>query len=181
VATATFRKGLGAFYTGEPVARTIVKWAVRDRGDSVLDPSCGDGVFLSSAFRFLEGMGSGHPKMWGIDVDGDALRSVKARIPECSLLGADFFSIRPGDIPFFDAVIGNPPFIRYQAFNGSSRSSALARAKEAGVHLPELYSSWAPFLVHAASFLSKGGRLGMVVPAELAHAQYAREVLLSLA
>ncbi len=177
VATATFEKIFGAFYTAEPVARTITKWAVRGPSDSVLDPSCGDGVFLSSAARRLEGMGSKNPQVWGIDINEDALQSVKARLPECRLVKADFFSSRPGDIPFFNAVIGNPPFIRYQNFNGSSRSTALARAREGGVHLPKLSSSWAPFLVHAAAFLAKGGRLGMVVPAELGHARYAREVL----
>jgi len=177
VATATFQKSFGAFYTAEPVARTIVRWAVRNRNDSVLDPSCGDGVFLSSAVRHLEGMGCGHPQIWGIDVSEGALRSVKASLPECRLLNTDFFSTKPGDIPLFDAIIGNPPFIRYQVFNGSCRSSALARAEEAGVHLPKLSSSWAPFLVHAVAFLKKDGRLGMVVPAELGHAQYARGVL----
>lgn len=177
MATATFQKSFGAFYTAEPVAHTITKWAVRDRNDSVLDPSCGDGVFLSSAARCLAAMGGKSPQIWGIDVNEGALRSAKARLPECRLLNVDFFSTKPGDIPSFNAIIGNPPFIRYQTFNGSSRSAALARAKEAGVHLPKLSSSWAPFLVHAAAFLAKGGRLGMVVPAELGHAQYAREVL----
>lgn len=177
MATATFQKSFGAFYTAEPVARTIIKWAVRNPSDSVLDPSCGDGVFLSSAFRHLESLGSSNPQIWGIDVNEEALQSVKARIPACRLLSADFFSAKPGDVPFFDAIIGNPPFIRYQTFNGATRSSALARAEEAGVHLPKLSSSWAPFLVHATAFLSKGGRLGMVVPAELGHAQYARGVL----
>ena len=175
--TATIQKSFGAFYTGEPVARTIVRWAVRNPTDSVLDPSCGDGVFLSSAVRRLEGIGSSNPQIWGIDVNEKALHSVKAGLPQCRLLSADFFSTKQGEIPFFDAIIGNPPFIRYQTFNGSSRSSALARAKEVGVHLPKLSSSWAPFLVHAVAFLNKGGRLGMVVPAELGHAQYAREVL----
>jgi hypothetical protein len=122
-------------------------------------------------------MGSKNPQIWGIDVNEDALQSVKGSLPECRLLNVDFFSAKPGDIPFFDAIIGNPPFIRYQTFNGSSRSSALVRAREAGVHLPKSSSSWAPFLVHAVAFLKKDGRLGMVVPAELGHAQYARGVL----
>lgn len=177
MATATFQKSLGAFYTAEPVARTIVKWAVRHPDDSVLDPSCGDGIFLSSALHRLASMGSRNPEIWGVDIDEEALRSLEGRLPNCKLLSADFFSTKPGEIPLFNAVIGNPPFIRYQTFNGSKRSSALARAREVGVHLPMLSSSWAPFLVHAVAFLRKGGRLGMVVPAELGHARYAREVL----
>lgn len=171
------QKTLGAYYTREPVARAIVRWAVRRPGDAVLDPSCGDGVFLSSAVCHLTDIGSANPKVWGVDVNAEVVGAARPCLPECRVLSGDFFSIKPGDLPVFDAVIGNPPFIRYQAFNGSSRLAALARAAEAGVRLTELASSWAPFLIHSTAFLAKGGRLGMVVPAELGHARYAKEVI----
>jgi hypothetical protein len=177
MATATVQKSLGAFYTDERVARIIVDWAVRNPSDCVLDPSCGQGVFLSAASERLRDMGNSTPEIWGIDIDVEAVRAAKAQSPASSLLKADFFSLKTGDLPFFDAVVGNPPFIRYQSFNGTTRASALARASEAGVDPAQLSSSWAPFLVHAAGFLKKGGRLGMVVPVELGHAQYARRVL----
>lgn len=112
-----------------------------------------------------------------MDIDPDALRAARCRSPLPRLLKHDFFSLRPWDIPAVTAVVGNPPFIRYQTFNGKTRINALRCAQEAGVQLPQLSSSWAPFLVHAAAFLQQGGRLGMVAPAELVHAQYAREVL----
>ena len=175
--TATLQKSLGAFYTDVPIARYIVKWALRDPSDSVLDPSCGDGVFLSTAFEQLQSMGSAQPTICGIDIDEKAVSTTKSRLPTARLIQADFFSVRPAEIPFFNAVVGNPPFIRYQSFNGDLRLSALARAREAGVNLAQLSSSWAPFLVHAVGFLRPGGRLGMVVPSELGHAQYARSVL----
>jgi adenine-specific DNA-methyltransferase len=177
MATVTLQKTFGAYYTDERVARSIVQWAVRSPTDTVLDPSCGDGVFLASAHDQLRSMGSRKPLVWGIDIDGGAIQTVKARLSGCRLVQNDFFSVGRESIPSFDVVIGNPPFIRYQTFNGQKRSSALARAHEAGVNLGQLSSSWAPFLVHATSFLEKGGRLGMVVPVELGHAQYAREVL----
>jgi adenine-specific DNA-methyltransferase len=177
VATATVQKTFGAFYTAEPIARTLVKWAIRSAEDSVLDPSCGDGVFLSSAASYLESLGATDPNVWGIDVDKRALQTAGARHSPRRLIAADFFSLSRADVNQFSAIIGNPPFIRYQTFNGANGSSGLARAKQAGVHLPKLSSSWAPFLVHATTFLNHGGRLAMVVPAELGHAQYAREVL----
>lgn len=177
MATVTAQKTLGAFYTDEAVARFLVRWAVRDGKDSILDPSCGCGVFLLAAAEHLRSMGNRRPDVWGIDIAPEALESVRARSSLPKVLNKDFFSLRPGDIPAFTAIVGNPPFIRYQTFNGSMRSAALRCAREAGVALPELSSSWAPFLVHAAGFLREGGRLGMVVPAELGHAQYAREVL----
>ncbi|MDQ4024494.1 MAG: SAM-dependent methyltransferase [Actinomycetota bacterium] len=46
----------------------------------------------------------------------------------------------------------------------------------AGVSLTALASSWAAFTVHAALFLKRGGRLGLVLPAELLSVNYAAEV-----
>lgn len=177
MATATQQKTLGAFYTADPIARFLVNWAVRGRDDIVLDPSCGNGVFLSAALDRLLHLGNSSPRVTGIDIDPAALRSSRLRSPDFHLLQSDFFSLRPGDIPPVTAVVGNPPFIRYQTFNGNQRADALRCALEVGVRLPQLSSSWAPFLIHATAFLRPGGRLGMVAPAELVHAQYAREVL----
>jgi hypothetical protein len=42
--------------------------------------------------------------------------------------------------------------------------------------MSSLASSWAAFTVHAALFLKKGGRLGLVLPAELLSVNYAAEV-----
>jgi adenine-specific DNA methylase len=177
MATVTAQKTLGAFYTDAAVAHYVVEWALRQPTDSVLDPSCGGGVFLSSALGRLRSIGCSTPRVWGIDIDGEALRLTKLRLPLARHIQADFFSADLRQLAPFDAVVGNPPFIRYQTFNGSARSSALARAQDAGVSLAQLSSSWAPFLVHAVSFLKPGGRLGMVVPSEIGHAQYARNVL----
>ena len=118
MATATCQKTLGAFYTGEPVARWIIKWAIRDPQDTLLDPSCGGGVFLESASKRLGAKRNGKPPIWGIDVDDEALRTAGERVANCKLVKTDFFSVRSGDLPGFDAVVGNPPFIRYQSSNG---------------------------------------------------------------
>ena len=56
-------------------------------------------------------------------------------------------------------------------------AAAKARAEEVGVTINGLSSSWAPFVVHSVSFLKQGGRLAMVLPAELMHAYYAKPVI----
>jgi hypothetical protein len=72
--------------------------------------------------------------------------------------------------------VGNPPYIRYQDFSGRARSQSREAALRAGVPLTGLASSWAAFTVHAALFLKAGGRLGLVLPAELLTVNYAAEV-----
>lgn len=177
MATVTLQKALGAFYTEQPAATRLVQWAICDASAVVLDPSCGDGSFLAAARTRLAQLGCKSPEIYGIDVSPEAISEAHKRVKGAKLIEQDFFNVDPESLPVFNCVVGNPPFIRYQTFNGNKGSKGHARAREVGVKLPLLASSWAPFVVHAARFLRRGGRLGMVMPAELGHAMYAREVL----
>ena len=86
----------------------------------------------------------------------------------------DFFDLPPQ--ANFDAVVGNPPFVRYQDFSGLARTKSLKAALSHGVRLSALASSWAAFTIHASEFLTDSGRLGLVLPAELLSVNYASEV-----
>jgi adenine-specific DNA-methyltransferase len=184
VATQVLKKQLGAYYTSSGVAEVLTNWAIRSPRDRVIDPSCGEGVFLIAAADRLRALG-GRPaqQVYGVDINTQRLRhslwpSVRgANIPKQNVLEQDFFDVVPSALGEFEAVVGNPPFIRYQTFKGPVREKALAIAHKLGVKISELASSWAPFLVHATQFLSTGGRLAMVVPAEITHATYARPVV----
>ena len=170
-------KAFGAFYTGAVVAEFLVRWAVRSADDTVMDPSFGGGVFLEAAAARLRDLGGDGSQVYGVELDREVYTRVSQELREISaenLVLSDFFAVAPDDLPPLDAVVGNPPFIRYQSFSGERAS---ARAKAQGVTLSKLVSSWAPFLVYSAAFLKPGGRLGMVVPAELGHAAYAQPVL----
>jgi adenine-specific DNA-methyltransferase len=175
--TVTLQKSLGAYYTGADAAAALVAWAVRDPKDAVLDPSCGDGVFLAAASARLIHLGAVRPNVAGVDLNPEAAMASSQRVPTARVISNDFFAVDPSGHGLFDAVVGNPPFIRYQSFSGSSRKKALGASHRNGVTLSELSSAWAPFVVHACAFLKPGGRLAMVLPSELGHAAYAREVL----
>ncbi len=177
MATVTLQKALGAFYTEQPAATRLVRWAICDASAVVLDPSCGDGSFLAAARSRLSQLGCKSPQIYGIDISPEAISQAHECVREAKLVEQDFFDVDPESLPVFNCIVGNPPFIRYQTFNGNKESRGHSRAREVGVKLPRLASSWAPFVVHAARFLRRGGRLGMVMPTELGHAMYAREVL----
>ena len=92
--------------------------------------------------------------------------------PDGDIREIDFFDLDPTEVAPVDVAIGNPPYIRYHRFAGSDREKALGRARLQGVELNQLASSWAHFTVHAAGFLKPTGRLALVLPAELLHADY---------
>ena len=180
-------KAFGAYYTPDKSVDFMVHWAVRQTDFNVIDPSFGNGVFLEASGRQVA-----HPseQIYGIELDEIVYNASKKYLEShyqiTKLWQGNFFESdsffkdnfeRASPVEAFEAVVGNPPFIRYQSFKGKERALGLQRAADLGVDLPGHASSWAPFLVHAVSLIKPGGRLAMVAPAELGHAAYARHVL----
>jgi adenine-specific DNA-methyltransferase len=184
VDTASLRKARGAFFTPAPVAEYVTRWALRSASDRVLEPSCGEAAFLLAAVDRQAEMALAAPDeplgdLAGVELHEASAESARtlmaaAGAPEADIRQGDFFAVDPS--PTYDAVIGNPPFIRYQDFSGASRTASRAAALRAGVSLTGLASSWAAFTVHSALFLKEGGRLGLVLPAELLSVNYAAQV-----
>lgn len=180
--TRWMRKARGAFFTPPAIAQFLVDWAVRERDDRVLEPSCGEAAFLLPAGARLRQLGASPPS-WSHQLCGIEIHPASASAASDALARAgtaaevvvrDFFACPPRQD--FDVVVGNPPYIRYQHFTGLARSKSLEAALSQGVRLSGLASSWAAFVIHAAGFLKPDGRLAVVLPAELLTVGYAAEV-----
>lgn len=176
------RKARGAFFTPPEISRYLCEWAVRKPGDKVFEPSCGEASFLLAAGQRLKELGA-NPLVWGEQLQGVEIFDTSAHNAEGLLQAVgldaritvgDFFEHEPALA--YDAIVGNPPFIRYQNFTGAARSRSLEAALAQGVRLSGLASSWAAFVVKAALHLAPGGRLALVLPAELLSVNYAQEV-----
>lgn len=174
--SSLLRKSRGAFFTPRAVARFVADWAIRTAADDVLEPSCGEAVFLHEAGAGAEGRHQG--RLVGVELHeasaAESERTLRADGIDATIHTGDFFLQEPDGS--YDAVIGNPPYVRYQDFTGETRARSRAAALKAGVSLTGLASSWAAFTVHAALFLKPGGRLGLVLPAELLTVNYAADV-----
>lgn len=184
------RRDLGAFYTPPEMTDFAATWAVKDRQARILDPGCGDAAFLVSAANRLRQLGAREKdvaaQLFGVDLNADAVATARRELEHVGVQGAtliqdNFFKVGAEDqfspnIKPVDAVIGNPPFVRYQLFRNDNRAAGLRAAARAGVILPQLTSSWAPYVIHAATFLRPGGRFALVLPGELLHVGYAAAV-----
>lgn len=180
---AALRKARGAFFTPEAVARYITEWAVRGTSERILEPSCGEASFLLAAVERVaalggHGVGQSYGALDGIELHQDSAQAARALLRrlgvDAKVRVTDFFCVEP--TASYDVVIGNPPYIRYQDFTGPARARSRQAALRAGVGLTNLASSWAAFAVHSALFLRPGGRMGLVLPAELLSVNYAAEV-----
>lgn len=162
------KKILGAVYTPPGVASALVRWAVRSRHDRILDPSCGDGVFLKAAKEYISSIGNQRPLCIGVDINPQAAADSQA-------ICSDFFEWA-STAPKFDATVGNPPFIRSHLFPKRSRAIAFEQMKRMGLHPSRLMSTWVPFVALSCKLLTENGRLALVVPEELLHVSYAEEL-----
>ncbi len=181
VDTPALRKERGAFFTPGEITGFLTKWAVRTPDDRVLDPSAGDAAFLSEAVAQLRALSNDpqwRPTVHGVEIHDYSAVLASRRVQDAGgnahIRQCDFFALAPS--ASFDAVVGNPPYIRYQDFTGQMRVRSRAAALRAGVALTRLASSWAAFTIHAALFLRPGGRLALVLPAELLSVNYAAPV-----
>ena len=179
---ASHRKARGAFFTPAAITAYLAGWAIRAPADRVFEPSCGEAGFLLAAGERLRGLGAAPERLAG-QLQGVEIHPASARQAARLLTGqglragievGDFFDRAPA--AEFDAVIGNPPYVRYQSFSGEARARAQRAALAAGVRLTGLSSSWAAFCIHASRFLRPEGRLALVLPGELLTVNYAAQV-----
>lgn len=187
---ATYQKLRGGYYTPKPIADFLAQWAIQSPTAQVLEPSCGDGILLESAARTLMELGASKTKtgelIHGVEIDRaeaikaiERVRSLKVTASPELIHQGDFFAYYKAhlsDKKLFDAVIGNPPFIRYQNFVEEQRVVAFELMRRAGLHPNRLTNSWVPFLVASSFLLNQHGRLAMVIPAELLQVNYAAEL-----
>jgi adenine-specific DNA-methyltransferase len=192
--TPARRKARGAFFTPRPIAEYLAEWSVEgDPGATVLDPTCGEAVFLNAAAQRLKALGATtedlQRQVLGVDLHPESVSASRSLLQgegvDGSFVVEDFFALStPGKLdarlPYVDAIIGNPPFVRYQDHTGIQRKRAQRAALEQGVRLSGLASSWAALVVHACAFLKPEGRLAMVLPTELLTSGYAEEIRLWL-
>ncbi|GAA4416979.1 class I SAM-dependent methyltransferase [Georgenia halophila] len=156
----------GGYYTPEPIARFITDW-VSAAGSKVLEPACGDGAILEHLVRAAS-----------ID-QVTAVELIPEEAAKAASIGADvevsdFFAwLTPQRQATFDGVAGNPPYIRFGSWDPSSRELALDLMRTQGMRPTKLTNAWVPFVVGSLLAVRSGGRVGLVLPAELLQVGYA--------
>lgn len=176
------RKRRGAFFTPRLLSDYIASWAIRSKSERVLEPACGEAVFMLAALDRLVTLGadieSAGGSVFGIEVHDKSVQAANKRLAacgySCSIEQGDFLGTKA--LGEFDAVIGNPPYIRFQAVTNSQRAAIEEISARGKVKMSALSSTWAPFVVQSALSLKRGGRLGLVLPAELLSVNYAAPI-----
>lgn len=178
----TEQKLRGGYYTPLDLAVYINRWVLQSKPRTMLEPSCGDGVF----FQALAEIGVSSPvAMTGFELLPAEAAKAKAR-------SAGISNVKPTvntknfldwAIPelqrkksSFDAVVGNPPFIRYQYLDVESQQKAETIFELLDLPFTKHTNAWVPFVLASLALLKPGGRLGMILPAEIVHVMHAQSL-----
>lgn len=158
----------GGYYTPPPIADFLAAWVAAE-GDRLLEPSCGDGSVLAAL--------PPNPGVTGIEIEPEEAAKAQATCPSANVVLSDFFQwFGESEWGAWDGVAGNPPFIRFGNWTDPTRELALDLMRQVGMRPTKLTNAWVPFVVAGALALRPGGRLGLVVPAELLQVNYAAEL-----
>ena len=169
------RKLRGGYYTPDSISEVMAEWVSLASPSRILEPSAGDGAFIQALAPKL----SQSARITAIELSGEDAVLAKGRGDgQTDIFCGDFFSWYESNTPdqYFDAVIGNPPFIRYQDFPERHREVSFALMREIGLNPNRLTNAWAPFVAVGTRALREGGLLAMVLPAELLQVGYAAEL-----
>lgn len=167
-ASPTDDKLRGGYYTPALIAEFVSAWVAK-AGPLLLEPSCGDG-------RILAFLAKHSTQTQGVELCADEAAKA-AKISGLAVATGDFFGwFTEGRRGTFDGVAGNPPYIRFGNWAESSREAALSFMRSCGLHPNKLTNAWVPFVVASVVACRKGGRVGLVIPAELMQVGYASEL-----
>lgn len=178
----------GGYYTSSELASWLCSWAIRSTADRILEPSCGDGVFLEAAAGRLHVLDPSNPpsnhRLFGIEILNLEADKARHRLARCygklapeMVQTSDFFSWwETTRQPSVDVVIGNPPFIRYQTFPEPHRTRAMRIMQRLTLAPNRLTNIWVPFVAALTRSLHPGGRMALVLPAELLQVSYAAQL-----
>lgn len=171
----------GCYYTPAWIAGYISRWITSDRVEHILEPSCGDGVF----FDAIANTGIRNIAITGCEIDEKVADIASEKLSSYGfhyrMVKGDFIewaikNIQSQESRTFDAVIGNPPFIRYQYLEKSMQDNAQRLFKLLNISFTKHTNAWIPFVLASIEFLKPAGKIGMIVPSELLHILYAKEL-----
>ena len=175
IAQESAQKLRGGFYTESAIASFLVKWIRVIEPRTILEPSCGDGAFLAAIeqARLSRLKRVTACELDPIEADKAGTRTRLAlRLLKTDFLRWYLFRAQNGET--FDAVVGNPPFIRYQYLPEEQQRLAEEIFSQLHLRFTRHTNAWVPFVIASVKLLRPGGRLAMVIPSEIFHIPHAQ-------
>lgn len=171
----TQQRKLGAYYTPSVAAELMAEWVMQGIPTRVLEPSAGEGIFIETIREVASKMQLKSPGFNICELDEAAARNIKNNIlkEEDYLFVGDFLAQK--ELPRYDAIIANPPYIRIRELSKDLSESAHRAAESAlDKSISKGASTWVPFVAKSVNSLENNGRAAFVLPSDFTYVNYAK-------
>lgn len=171
---ASEEKLRGAYYTPSTIATFILRWGINGSNDyDILEPSCGDGVFLSCMLQ----QNMKFRTVTAVEYEeGEAEKARQIDLHDTEVIHSDFHRFCLSTDKRFDLIVGNPPFIRYQYYDEKQQALASEIFNKSGLKRSKLTNAWVTFVIGSCQLLKDYGKIGFVVPTDLLQVTYAKQL-----
>jgi adenine-specific DNA-methyltransferase len=171
----TSEKLRGAFYTSPSLVkaclRRITTLLNTKRPLRILEPSSGDGAFIHGLQSYVATGEIVQPDITCIELmESEAVacrEALRTHHLDGQVVHGSFFAWADKNVCVFDAVVGNPPFVRYQFVPENDRLLAEWLLRVRGKELQGVSNLWIPFVLLSLDLLREGGAFALVLPSEL--------------
>lgn len=190
---ASIEKLNGRYFTPQLIADFVTEWVVDQEQaiKNVLEPSVGEGIFLSSLSKFENTTNS---NIIAIEIDEDTSKEAISKTGYSFYSNWGFFREKTEDKKVvinddfyhaykngleqkrFQAILGNPPYIRYQYLQEDQRVEQSEILTRNLMKSNKLINAWVSFTVACISCMEDSSRIGLVVPAELLQVKYSEDL-----
>lgn len=180
---STEQKLRGAYYTPLQLSNAMVSLFASANVGEILEPSCGDGVFIDSLMQ--NQLLKSNNFITAIEIEKDEAQKVAqkyAKNKNVKVMNTDFFDFYEENYKTkrYNLILGNPPYIRYQYLTEKQRTIQSKILVDHGMKSNKLINAWVCFLVACVQMLEDNGKIAFVVPAEILQVAYAEDLRLFL-
>ena len=170
----------GGYYTPAPISSFLAKWVLIKNPKNILEPSCGDGSFI----RAINGQAATKLQFIGVELLEEEANKARSEVGlnknlDAKIINTDFLQWgleRLDEGATFDAIVGNPPYIRYQYLDAKDQKFSEQIFTRYNLSFTKHTNAWVPFVIASVGLLKAGGRLAMVIPSELLHVLHANSL-----
>lgn len=165
------RKKFAQFFTPEPIANYMARWAVgRATESTVLEPAFGLGIFSRSVRKL-----SPECHIVAYDIDPYIYKVATENIKDSkhiTLLNENYLTSSWNER--YDAIICNPPYLKFHDYDNDSLVPVVNH--QLGIRLTKFANLYTLFLLKSIHQLKRGGRCAYIIPSEFLNADYGVEV-----
>lgn len=165
------RKDLAQFFTPPAVVEFIYELVNFESQWRVVDPACGEGIFLREATR------RGCTSSLGLDIDPEMVLRARRELPSASFECVDGLTCPESG---FDLVVGNPPY-HNQHRTDYSRKFRRELCETVGLRSERAIPLEGLFLLKSLALVRHGGHVALILPQGIfanARLRFLREFLI---